>query len=320
MIGHILKIVLSKVALLFIVSIVAHAVVYLAPGEPSEVDPTNPRMKPEDVALIRAAFHLDEPMHVQYAYWMRDLLSGKLASFKDGQPVLAKIGHRFMNSLPLFLCAAAITWTLSFPAGLHSALRRGGVFDRASTIAAWAFIAIPGYVFAYLLLLLTVDVFQIPVLGRRTFGLEDAGLGLRAMDRVWHLALPAIVSATAGIAMLSRYVRSQTVEVMSEDFVRTAHAKGLPRHVVAYRHILRNTLLPAVTMFGLLLPGLIGGSVIFEQVFAWPGLGRLGYEAILSRDYPVILTLNLFVAALTLAGTSLADALYAVADPRIRDA
>ena len=320
MLRHITKILLAKIVLLIVVSVVAHAVVYLAPGEPSEVDPTNPRMKPEDVALIRAAFHLDEPVHVQYAYWMRDLASGELTSFKDGQPVLAKIGQRFMNSLPLFLCAALITWTLSFPAGLHAALRRGGVFDRASTVAAWAFIAVPGYVFAYLLLLVTVDVFQIPVLGRRTFGLDETSLGLRAMDRLWHLALPAIVSAIAGIAVLSRYVRSQTVEVMSEDFVRTAHAKGLPRHLVAYRHVLRNTLLPAVTMFGLLLPGLIGGSVIFEQVFAWPGLGRLGYEAILNRDYPVILTLNLFVAALTLAGTTLADTLYAVADPRVRTA
>ena len=318
MLTRLLSAVVAKLALLFVISVIAHAVVYLAPGEPSEVDPTNPRMKPQDVALIRAAFHLDEPPHVQYFYWIRDLLNGDLKSFKDGQPVLAKIGARFMNSLPLLLCAATLTWTLSFPAGLHAALRRGSRFDRATTTLAWAFVAIPGYVFAYLLLLLTVDLFQVPVLGRRTFGLSGSDITLLAMDQVWHLALPALVSASAGIAVLSRYVRAQTVEVMHEDYVRMAHAKGLPVRLVSYRHVLRNTLLPAVTMFGLLLPGLIGGSVIFEQVFAWPGIGRLGYEAILSRDYPVILTLNLFVAALTLAGTSLADALYAVADPRIR--
>jgi peptide/nickel transport system permease protein len=121
-----------------------------------------------------------------------------------------------------------------------------------------------------------------------------------------------------GIAVLSRYVRAQMVEVIHQDYVRTAHAKGLPRAVVFYRHALRNALLPTITMFGLLLPNLIGGSVIFEQIFAWPGVGRLGYEAVLARDYPVILTLNLFAAVLTILGTSLADLLYVFADPRMR--
>lgn len=319
MIRAVLRILVSRAALLVLVSIVAHAVVYLAPGEPSDVDPMNPRMKPEDVALIRAAFHLDEPLHVQYALWVRDLFSGKLRSFKDGSPVLSKIGRRFVNSLPLFLCAALIMWTLSFPAGIHAALRRGSVFDRGSTLVAYGFIAIPGFVVAYLVILLVVDLFQIPVLGRQTFGLESAGVGLRSMDALWHLAMPSMISAFAGVAVLSRYVRSQTVEVFHEDYVRTAHAKGLSFDLVLYRHVLRNALLPSITMFGLLLPGLIGGSVIFEQVFAWPGIGRLGYEAILTRDYPVILTLNLFAAALTLAGTAISDLLYLIADPRMRE-
>jgi peptide/nickel transport system permease protein len=318
MISLLLRRLLGILFMLLLVSVVAHAVVYLAPGAPSEVDPMNPRMKPEDVALIRAAFHLDEPMHVQYGYWMRDLLSGQLTSFKDGTPVLDKIGRRFMNSLPLFLCATLIMWTLSFPAGVQAALRRGSTFDRTTTVVAYSLIAIPGFVLAYLALLLMVDLFQIPVLGRRTFGIEGAPALVQVMDRIWHLALPAIISALAGIAVLSRYVRTQTVEVIQEDYVRTAHAKGLRQDTVLYRHVLRNALLPAITMFGLLLPGLIGGSVIFEQVFAWPGIGRLGYEAILARDYPVILTLNLFAAALTLLGTALADALYAIADPRVR--
>ena len=311
---------LAMLGMLVVVSMVAHAVVYLAPGEPSEVDPMNPRMKPEDVQLIRKAFHLDEPLHVQYVYWMRDLFTGELKSFKDGAPVLPKIGERFMNSLPLFLCAALIIWTLSFPAGVHSALRRGSTFDRSATLIAYGLIAIPGFVLAYLMLLLMVDLFQIPVLGRQTFGLEEASFAVRFMDRVWHLALPALISALTGIAVLSRYVRAQTVDVMNEDYVRTAVAKGLTHDLVIYRHVLRNALLPAITMFGLMLPGLIGGSVIFEQVFAWPGIGRLGYEAILNRDYPVILTLNLFAAALTLAGTRIADLLYAIADPRVRSA
>jgi peptide/nickel transport system permease protein len=320
MLRRILITLLSRLVLLVVVSVIAHAVVHLAPGEPSEVDPANPRMKPEDVALIRAAFHLDDPLHVQYAYWMRDLLSGELRSFKDGQPVLGKIGERFVNSLPLFVCATLLIWTLSFPTGIHAALRRGSILDRGSTVLAYALISIPGFVFAYLLILVVVNTLEVPVVGMRTFGLEATGTWQAWMDRLWHLALPSIMSALVGIAILSRYVRSQMVEVMHQDYIRTAHAKGLPASVVTYRHALRNALLPAITMFGLLLPNLIGGSVIFEQIFAWPGIGRLGYEAILTRDYPVILTLNLFAAALTILGTLLADMLYALADPRVRSA
>ena len=314
----ILKSLLQRLVLLFVVSIIAHAVVHIAPGEPSEVDPTNPRMKPEDVAKIRAAFHLDEPLHLQYVYWMDDLLKGELRSFKDGQPVLPKIWNRFLNSLPLFLCATLLIWTLSFPAGIHAAIRRGSGFDRSSTFVAYALISIPGFFFAYLIILAMVNAFGVPVVGMRTFGMEDAPLAFRAMDRLWHLAIPSLVSALAGIALLSRYVRSQMIEVISHDFVRTARAKGLEEDTVIYRHALRNALLPFVTMFGLTIPGLIGGSVIIEQIFAWPGIGRLGYEAILARDFPLIMTINLMAAALTLAGTFISDVLYAVVDPRIR--
>jgi len=314
----ILKSLLQRLVLLFVVSIIAHAVVHIAPGEPSEVDPSNPRMKPEDVAKIRAAFHLDEPLHLQYVYWMDDLLKGELRSFKDGQPVLPKIWNRFLNSLPLFLGATLLIWTLSFPAGIHAAIRRGSVFDRSSTFVAYALISIPGFFFSYLIILAVVNAFGVPVVGMRTFGMEDAPLGFRVMDRLWHLTIPSLVSALAGIALLSRYVRSQMIEVISHDFVRTARAKGLMEDTVIYRHALRNALLPFVTMFGLMIPGLIGGSVIIEQIFAWPGIGRLGYEAILARDFPLIMTINLMAAALTLAGTFLSDVLYALVDPRIR--
>ena len=314
----ILKSLLQRLVLLFVVSIIAHAVVHIAPGEPSEVDPTNPRMKPEDVAKIRAAFHLDEPLHLQYVYWMDDLLKGELRSFKDGQPVLPKIWNRFLNSLPLFVGATLLIWTLSFPAGIHAAIKRGSSFDRSSTFVAYALISIPGFFFAYLIILAMVNAFGVPVVGMRTFGMEDAPLAFRAMDRLWHLAIPSLVSALAGIALLSRYVRSQMIEVISHDFVRTARAKGLKEDTVIYRHALRNALLPFVTMFGLMIPGLIGGSVIIEQIFAWPGIGRLGYEAILARDFPLIMTINLMAAALTLAGTFFSDVLYAVVDPRIR--
>ena len=316
--AFIVRNVLQRLVLLVIVSILAHSVIHLAPGEPSEVDPSNPRMKPEDIARIRAAFHLDDPLYLQYVYWMRDLFTGELKSFKDSQPVLPKIWRRFLNSLPLFICATLLVWTFAFPAGIRAAIRRGAVYDRSTTLLAYALISIPGFFLSYIMILWVVNVFEVPVIGMKTFGMENAQLVFRAMDRIWHLVIPSLMSAILGVAVLSRYVRSQMLEVISQDYVRTARSKGLQEDTVIYHHALRNALLPFVTMFGLLLPGLIGGSVIFEQIFAWPGLGRLGYEAILARDFPLILTINFIAAVLTLAGTLVSDILYAVVDPRIR--
>jgi peptide/nickel transport system permease protein len=316
--AFLVRTILQRCLLLVFISILSHTVIHLAPGEPSEVDPMNPRMKAEDIANIRKAFHLDEPFHLQYVHWLRDLATGELKSFKDGQPVLPRIWDRFLNSLPLFLCTTLIVWTLSFPLGIRAAVRRGSLYDRSTTVLAYTLISIPGFFLSYVLVLFVVSSFQLPVLGMRTFGTENALPLNRAMDRVWHLVVPSLMSAVAGIAILSRYVRSQMVEVMGQDYVRTARAKGLDEDAVVYRHALRNALLPFVTMFGFLLPGLIGGSVIFEQIFAWPGLGRLSYEAILARDFPVILTLNFMAAVLTLLGILISDILYAVVDPRIR--
>lgn len=316
--AYLVRNLIQRVILLFVVSVISHAVVHLAPGEPSEVDPSNPRLKPEDVVKIRAAFHLDEPLHLQYAYWMRDLLTGELKSFKDSQPVLPKIWERFLNSLPLFITATLLVWTLSFPTGIYAAISRGSSYDRVTTFIAYALISIPGFFFSYLVILWVVDVFGVPVIGMRTFGMEDAPTAFRVMDRLWHLVIPSVMTALVGVAVLSRYVRSQMLEVIGQDYVRTARAKGLTEDTVIYGHALRNALLPFVTMFGFLLPGLIGGSVIFEQIFAWPGIGRLGYDAILARDFPVILTINFIAAVLTLVGTFLSDMLYAAVDPRIR--
>jgi peptide/nickel transport system permease protein len=308
----------QRLLLLVFISIISHAVVHLAPGEPTAVDPMNPMMKAADIARIRQAFHLDDPIYLQYFHWLRDLLTGNLKSFQNGLPVLPQIWDRFLNSLPLFVCTTLVVWTLSFPTGIHAAVKRGSNYDRATTFIAYALISIPGFFLSYLLVLAVVQLFHLPVIGLRTFGAEKAPLAVRAMDRVWHLVIPSLMAALTGIAVLSRYVRSQMLDVIDQDYVRTARAKGLDEDTVIYGHALRNALLPFVTMFGFLLPGLISGSVIFEQIFAWPGLGLLGYEAILARDFPMILTLNFIAAALTLFGILISDILYAVVDPRIR--
>jgi len=249
---------------------------------------------------------------------VRDFFTGELKSFKDSQPVLEKIWERFLNSLPLFILGTVITWCLAFPVGIRAALSRGSPFDKSTTFLSYALISIPGFFLSYIVIILMVKAFDIPVIGMRTFGLEDSALFFQSMDRIWHLTIPALMSAVAGIAVLSRYVRSQMLEVIHQDYIRTARAKGLSEDVVIYRHGLRNALLPFITMFGLMIPGMIGGSVIFETIFAWPGIGKLGFEAILNRDFPVIVTLNFMTAVLVIIGNMVSDILYAVVDPRIK--
>jgi peptide/nickel transport system permease protein len=232
--------------------------------------------------------------------------------------VLIKIYERFLNSLPLFILGTIFTWTLSFPVGIRAAVKRGGLYDRSTTFLAYFLISIPGFFFAYMLIIFVVTWFHVPVIGMKTFGLSAGNPVTMIMDRLWHLLLPSLLGAAGGVAVLSRYVRNQMLEVESQDYVRTAKAKGLSPDQVHYRHALRNALLPFVTMFGLVIPGLIGGSVIIESIFSWPGMGRMAYEAILARDYPVILTINFLSAILVLAGTFFSDLLYMVVDPRIR--
>jgi peptide/nickel transport system permease protein len=318
MLSFIGRSIIQKIVTLFFVSIVSFLIIHLAPGEPSQVDPLNPKFTPEIVERFRKEFHLDKPLYVQYLYFYRDLFTGKTVSWKDNQPVLVKIWERFLNSLWLFIVGTIITWTLSFPIGISSAIFRGGFYDRSATFISYLLISIPGFFFAYILIILVVTHFHVPVIGMETFGLGDASLFRTIMDRTWHLLIPSLLGATGGVAILSRYVRSQMLEVEGQDYVRTAKAKGLSWEQVHYKHALRNALLPFVTMFGLILPGLIGGSVIIESIFSWPGMGRMAYEAILARDYPIILSVNFISAVLVLVGTFVSDVLYLVVDPRIR--
>lgn len=318
MLSFIGRSVIQKIITLFFVSVVSFLIIHLAPGEPSQVDPLNPKFTPEMVENFRKVFHFDKPLHIQYVLFYKDLFTGTLGSIKDNQSVLKKIWERFLNSLPLFIVGTIITWTLSFPIGIRSAIFRGGLYDRSTTFLSYLLISIPGFFFAYILIIFVVTQFHVPVIGMETFGLGDAGWPRLVMDRVWHLLLPSVLGATGGIAILSRYVRGQMLEVEGQDYVRTARAKGLPPEQVHYKHALRNALLPFVTMFGLILPGLIGGSVIIESIFSWPGMGRMAYEAILARDYPIILSVNFISAVLVLAGTFVSDLLYMIVDPRIR--
>ncbi|MFQ5692319.1 MAG: ABC transporter permease, partial [Nitrospinota bacterium] len=171
----------SKIVTLFFISVISFAIVHLAPGEPSQIDPLNPRFTKEDLERYRAAFDLDKPLHVQYWRFYRKLFTGDLTSFKDNQPVLGKIWERFLNSLPLFIVGTILTWCLAFPVGIASALRRGGTFDRMATFFSFALISLPGFFLAYLLIIFVVNQFEVPVLGLRTFGREGIGFWFAGM-------------------------------------------------------------------------------------------------------------------------------------------
>ena len=305
----------QKIITLFCISVLSFLILHLAPGEPSQIDPMNPKITPDVIERYRKEFDLDKPLYVQYALFYKRLFTGTLLSWKDGQPVLGKIWRRFLNSFPLFVVGTLLTWTLAFPVGIRAAVSRGSAYDRSTTFVAYLLISIPGFFLAYILITFVVSVFHIPVIGMRTPGLTGV---MAVMDRVWHLVLPSLLGAAGGIAILSRYVRGQMLEVESQDYIRTARAKGLPEDTVHYKHALRNALMPFVTMFGLILPGLIGGSVIIERIFAWPGMGRLAYDALMARDMPVILSLNFLSAVLVLIGTFVSDVLYVFVDPRVR--
>jgi peptide/nickel transport system permease protein len=299
------------------ISIISWVIITLAPGGPIGLT-LDPKASPKVIEQMMKNYDLDKPIYQQYTLWLKKLFTGKLYSFKDGRPVMQKINERIWNTLLLNLVATIIIFSLAIPLGVFSAKRQYSFLDNLGTFGAYLGVSAPSFWLAYLLILGTVLLFGYPVLGMRSFVTEDFTSTEIVLDRLWHLMLPAIIMAIHGIASLSRYTRSSMLEVIRQDYIRTAKAKGVSEETVYYKHGLRNALLPTITIFGFMIPGLIGGSIIMETVFAWPGIGQLAYQAILARDYPVLMTLNTIAAVLTLIGNFIADILYGIADPRIR--
>jgi peptide/nickel transport system permease protein len=299
------------------ISIISWIIITTAPGGPISLT-MDPKISPKIIEQMMKNYDLDKPVYQQYFLWIKKLFTGKLFSFKDGRPVLDKIWERIGNTLLLNLVATVIIFCLAIPLGVFSARKQYSMMDRLTTFGVFLGLSIPGFWLAYLVILGTVEFFGYPVLGMRSFVTEGFGTAEIVLDRIWHLLLPALIMAIHGMAGLSRYTRSSMLEVIRQDYIRTAKAKGVPEETVYYRHGLRNALLPIITLFGFLIPGLIGGSIIMESVFAWPGIGRLAYQAVLARDYPVVMTINTITAVLVLLGNFIADLLYGVVDPRIR--
>ncbi len=309
---------LISVLLLFLISVISFFIITLTPGSPYPWGELNPKISPEVKRVFREKFHLDRPLPEQYALIMRDLFSGRLRSIKDERPVLEKIGERLPATLVLNLGALALSLSFGLMLGIYGARHAGRPPDVITSVLAFTFIALPGFWVSYLVAIGLVNYAAVPVLGTHTIGVTFANGAEVFLDRWWHVMLPASILAIGGIAVQSRFVRASMIETLREDYIRTARAKGLDENTVFYRHALRNSIRPLITGIGMLLPALISGAVIIENIFAYPGMGRLGYEAVLERDYPTLVALNFVTAALVLVGNLLADVLYAVVDPRVR--
>lgn len=316
MTSYIIRRLLISIIVLFGITVVSFLMIHIAPGSPIGVA-LDPKVPQKVIEQWEKNFHLKEPYYKQYYLWLRDLCTGELKSFKDGQPVLRKIAERLPATIELNIVATLIIFSTAIPLGVFSATRRYSLADHLLTFLAFLGISLPSFWLAYVMILFVVQFLGLPVLGDETFGLAPLSTLETIADKVWHLFLPALLEAITGIAWLSRYMRGSMLEVYQQDYIRTAWAKGLSSDDVKYKHALKNALLPIITIFGFLIPGLIGGSVIIESIFAWPGIGRLGYECVLARDYPTIMTLNTITAILVLFGNLVADILYGVVDPRI---
>jgi len=304
------------------ITIVCFAVIHLAPGSPTDMQTDmNPDITPEAIEQLNRHYGLDRPLTTQYFIWMKNLarLDFGNSISSDARPVWEKIKERMPITIYINIASMIIIFLVAIPLGVISAVKRGSITDRTITIFVFIGFSIPGFWLA----LICMDVFGVrlgllPISGVHSSGYQYMGFIERVWDVSRHLFLPVLISAFGALAGMSRYMRSSMLEIIRQDYILTARAKGLPERVVIYKHAMRNALLPVITILGLSIPGLIGGSVIFESIFSIPGLGKLFYEAIMMRDYNMIMGSLTIGAVLTLLGNMIADIAYSMADPRIR--
>jgi peptide/nickel transport system permease protein len=310
--GYIVRRLAQGAIVLVVVSVVVFTIVHSAPGGPALL--LNPEMDPAQVKSMERMLGLDDPIALQYLRWAGHAARGNFGtSYQHSLPTLELLGQRIPNTILLSGVALIVAVVLAVPLGTLSAVYRYSYVDYAATIAAFVGVSIPVFWLGILLIIVfSVTLGWLPSAGMRTVGVPAS-----TADLVRHLVMPALVLATFPLAQLTRYVRSSMVDVLARDYVRTARAKGLSELATLGRHALRNALIPMVTVLGVLTPRLLGGAVITETIFAWPGLGRLAVEAAITRDYPVIMGATLVVSALVVVSNLVTDLLYVVIDPRI---
>jgi peptide/nickel transport system permease protein len=323
--AYILRRLIGAIPLLLGIATIIFFVLNLAPGDPTSFY-FNPNVPPEIIEQMRRNLGLDQPLYIQYFKWLTSFVTGDFGhSLAQSRPVADIVFEALPNTLMLTGIALVLVFAIGMATGVLQAVRQYSIFDSASSVVSLFFYSMPSFWLALMLVL----VFSLkahtwgwpialPATGMTSVDYEFMNAGEKIMDRIAHLILPVGTLTLALAAGVARYMRGQMLEVVRQDYIRTARAKGLSERTVIMKHALRNSMLPVITLLGLYLPFLFSGAVFIEVIFAWPGMGRIIVDAIFQRDYPLVMATSFIFAVIVIAGNLIADVLYAVADPRIR--
>ncbi|MGA1846457.1 ABC transporter permease [Deferribacter abyssi] len=322
MLAYIVKRLLGMVPLLVGITLISFLVINLAPGDPVQfLSQMNPKISETARAKFIKLYNLDKPLHIRYWLWLKKLVRFDFGeSFAaDRKPVLEKIKERLPLTLYLNITSMLLIFLIALPLGVLSAYYKDTIFDRGFTIFVFIGFAIPTFWLALLCMYyFGVILGWLPIAGLKSYNYESLTIAGKVLDIIKHTILPVGISVIGGLAGLSRFARNSMLDVLNDEYIEAARARGLPERKILFKHALKNALLPVITILGLSIPGLIGGSVIFESIFGLPGMGQLFYQSVMMRDYPTIMGILVIGAVLTLIGNLIADVAYALADPRIR--
>ncbi|HEX7120223.1 MAG TPA: ABC transporter permease [Longimicrobiales bacterium] len=325
MTAYLIRRVLGAIPLLLGVATLIFAVLHLAPGDPTAYY-VSPGVSPEVIEQLRRNFGLDQPLHIQYIRWIGSFMTGNFGySFGQSRPVIDVILDALPNTLILAGASLVLVFLLGIAVGVLQAVRQHSALDRSLSVTSLFFYSMPSFWLGLMLMLVfALKAYEwgwpisLPPTGVTSIEYDYLPLGERIVDRLAHMVLPVATLTLVLAAGIARYTRGQMLEVVRQDYIRTARAKGLPERTVILKHALRNSLIPVITLLGLYLPFLFSGAVFVEVIFAWPGMGRVIVEAIFERDYPVVMATSFFFAGMVVLGSLVADLLYAAVDPRIR--
>jgi peptide/nickel transport system permease protein len=318
---YIIRRILIGIPTLLGISLITFGIIHLAPGGPLNfMLETQYDVDPQMILYMKELLGLDKPVHEQYIIWLKNLLVGNIGkSYISQIPVAELIGNYWLQTLKLALTALVLSLSVAVPLGVVSAVKKDTLFDNASRLFALLGVSLPWFwtgLMAIFVFSVRLDIF--PVFGARTIGMEYASRFEALRDQLMHLALPALVMAFGSTALTTRLVRSSMLDVLNQEYIMTARAKGVKERVVVYKHALKNALLPVITLVGLSIGFLLSGSTTLETIFAWPGLGRFVVLSTFHRDYPAIMAMTMLVSTMVVVSSIITDIVYGLLDPRIR--
>lgn len=317
--NYLIRRVLQLIPVFIVIVVAVFFLIHSAPGDPV-TGMIDPKMTPALKAELRATMGLDQPIYKQFINWCKQLLQGNLGySTLYKRTVAGVIGDFIWSTFILAFFSLIISLLIGIPAGIISATRQYSLADNTLSIFSLIGISMPAFFFGILLIkFLSYDIKLFPMFGMLDQPLRKAAWHVRALNILWHMVLPSIVLGLGQSASFMRYTRSAMLDVIRQDYIRTARAKGLKERVVIYRHALRNAMIPIVTLLGFQIPSLLSGAIMTESIFGWPGLGKVGVDAIFARDYPLLMAINMMNAFLLMVGMLLSDIMYGIVDPRIK--